>query len=82
MVGKNNSVLSQVRGKKDHQVFNLDCVSHFANMCAVAMVKCLHEPVEDLLIDTFFWFDKRLALGAFYDMCDMNYEKYIFQYSD
>ena len=28
--------------------------TEFANLCAVALVKCLREPVEDLLVDTYF----------------------------
>ena len=58
MVGKRNSVLSRVREATDHQVFDIGCISHIANLCAVALIKCLQEPVEDLLVDTYFWFDK------------------------
>ena len=62
MLGKYNSVLSRVREKTDNQVFDLGCVSHIANLCTGEMVKCLHEPVEDLLVDTYFWFDKRFVI--------------------
>ena len=58
MVGRRNSVLSRVRDATQHQVFDIGCISHVANLCAVALVKCLREPVEDLLVDTYFWFDK------------------------
>ena len=58
MVGSRNSVLSRVKNATKQQVFALGCVSHVANLCAVALVKCLHEPIEDLLVDTYFWFDK------------------------
>ena len=58
MVGKRNSVLSRVREATDHQVFDIGCISHIANLGAVALIKCLQEPVEDLLVDTYFWFDK------------------------
>ena len=57
-IGKRNSVLSRVREATDHQVFDIGCISHIANLCAVALIKCLQEPVEDLLVDTYFWFDK------------------------
>ena len=58
MVGKRNSVLSRVRDVTKQQVFDIGCISHVANLCATALVKCLHEPIEDLLVDTYFWFDK------------------------
>ena len=58
MVGRKNSVLSRVREATKHRVFDFGCISHVANLCAVALVKCLSEPVEDLLVDTYFWFDK------------------------
>ena len=58
MVGKKNSVLSRVKEATKQLVFNFRCISHVANLCAVALVKCLREPVEDLLVDTYFWFDK------------------------
>ena len=58
MIGKRNSVLSRVREATKQQVFDFGCISHVANLCAVALVKCLREPVGDLLVDTYFWFDK------------------------
>ena len=56
MVGKRISVLSRVREATKQQVFDFGCISH----CAVALVKCLREPVQDLynIVDTYFWFDK------------------------
>ena len=58
MIGKRNSVLSRFREATKQQVFDFGCISHVANLCAVALVKCLREPVEDLLVDTYFWFDR------------------------
>ena len=61
MVGKNNSVLSRVREKTERSVFDLPCVSHIANLCAGQMTRCFGSGVEDLLINTYFWLDKRLV---------------------
>ena len=56
MVGKHNSVLSRVREATDNHVFDFGCVSHIANLCANSLTKALHFPVEDLLIDTYYFF--------------------------
>ena len=58
MVGKKNSVLCRVKEATKQLVFDFGCISHVANLCAVALVTCLRQPVEDLLVDTYLWFDK------------------------
>lgn len=55
MVGKNNSVLSRVREATNGRVCDIGCVSHMANLCANSLVKALNMPIEDLLIDTYFF---------------------------
>lgn len=59
MVGKGNSVLSRVREVTGNAVFDMPCVSHIANLCAGQMTKKFGNKVEQLLIDTYYWFDKR-----------------------
>ena len=59
MVGCNNSVLSRIRKATDNKVFDLGCVSHIASLAASQMVKALHLPIEDLLIDTYYFFHRR-----------------------
>lgn len=51
MVGKRNSVLSKVREATGGHVLDFGCVSHIANLCASSLVKAVHFPVEELLID-------------------------------
>ena len=55
MVGKNNSVLSHVKGVAS-DVFSLGCVCHLANLCAAAALKSLPVSVDDLLINVFYYF--------------------------
>ena len=57
MLGKHNSVLSQVQDKIDGQVFDLWCICHIVNLCVGAVVKNLGLPVNDLLIDIFYFFN-------------------------
>ena len=56
IVEKRHLVLSRVRDVTKQQVFDIGCVSHVPNLCTTALVKCLHEPIEDRLVDTYFWF--------------------------
>lgn len=56
MVGVQNSVLSRVCEATNNQVIDFGCVSHITNLCANSLVKALHYPVEDLLIDTYYFF--------------------------
>ena len=58
MVGKRNSVLSRVREATNNQVFDLGCVSHVANLATNALIKEIPQPVEDLLIDTYYYLEK------------------------
>ena len=58
MVGKKNLVLYRARDVTQRQVFSIGCVSHVANLYTVALVKCLCEPVDNVLVDIYFWFDK------------------------
>lgn len=55
MTGKNNSVVTRIK-EKTPSVFDFGCVCHLANLCAVAGVKALALPIEDLLIEVFFSF--------------------------
>lgn len=55
MLGKQNSVLSRVREKTDGQVFDLGCICHIVNLCVGAAVKNLELPVDELLIDIYFF---------------------------
>lgn len=55
MTGKNNSVFTRIK-EKTPSVFDFGCVCHLANLCAVAGVKALVLPIEDLLIEVFFSF--------------------------
>ena len=59
MFGKHNSVLSRVREKTNGQVFDMGCICHIVNLCAGAAVKSLGLPVDDLLIDIFYFFSSR-----------------------
>lgn len=59
MIGKKNSVLSRVRKATNDNVFDFGCVSHLASLCANALVKALPVPVEDILVDTYYFFHKR-----------------------
>ena len=59
MLGKRNSVLSRVREKTDGRVFDLGCVCHIVNLCVGAAVKSLTLPIDDLLIDIFYFFNSR-----------------------
>ena len=61
MIGRKNSVLSRIKEKKP-DVFDLGCVCHLANLCAVAGIKALEMPVEDLLIDIYYHFNHRLVI--------------------
>ena len=56
MVGVRNSVLSSVREATNNQIIDFECVSHIANLCTNSLVNALHYPVEDLLIDTYYFF--------------------------
>ena len=58
MVGKKNSVLSRVQEATNNQVFALGCVSHVANLATRALIKEIPQPVEDLLIDTYYYLEK------------------------
>lgn len=58
MVGSRNSVLSRVRDKQPN-VFSLGCICHLADLCVKAAMKQLSLPVDDLLIDIWFHFDRR-----------------------
>lgn len=42
--------------EKTPSVFDFGCVCHLANLCAIAGVKALALPIEDLLIEVFFHF--------------------------
>ena len=55
MVGKNNSVLSRLHEATHGKVYDLGCVSHLANLCANNLVKTLPVPVEDIIVDTFYF---------------------------
>ena len=66
MVGKNNSVLSRVHDATENHVFDFVCVSHIANICANSLTKALHFPVEDLLIDTYYFFHGSLKRRKVY----------------
>lgn len=61
MVGKDNSVLSRVRKATKGRVYDLGCVSHLANLCANALVKALPVNVDEILIDTFYFFHGRFV---------------------
>ena len=57
MVGLRSSVLSRVHEATNNQVIDFGCVSHVANLCANSLVKALHYPDEDLLIDTYYFME-------------------------
>ena len=40
-------------------MFDFGCVCHLANLCAVAGVKALALPMEDLLVEVYFHFYHR-----------------------
>ena len=44
-----------MRGVTGNKVFNLGCVSHMATLCAYIIIAALHQPVEDLLVDTYYF---------------------------
>ena len=46
MIGKQNSVLSRVKGKQPG-VFSQGCVCHLANLCLLPGIKCLPVEVDD-----------------------------------
>ena len=45
-----------MREATENHVFDFGCVSHIANLCANSLTKALHYPVEDLLVDTYYFF--------------------------
>lgn len=55
MTGKHNSVVTRIK-EKAPVLFDFRCVCHLANLCAIASVKALVLPVEDLLVEVFFHF--------------------------
>ena len=56
--GKKQLVVSRIR-EKEPSVFDFGCVCHLANLCAVAGVKALALPMEDLLVEVYFNFYHR-----------------------
>ena len=58
MVGVHNSVLSRVREKQPN-VFSLGCICHLADLCVKAGMKQASLPVDELLVDIWFHFDRR-----------------------
>ena len=55
MTGKNNSVVTRIK-EKTPSVFDIGCVCHLANLCAIAGVKAFTLLVEDLLVEVYFHF--------------------------
>ena len=53
--GKKQLVVSRIR-EKAPSVFDFGCVCHLANLCAVAGVKALALPMQDLLVEIYFHF--------------------------
>jgi len=65
MVGKRNSVVTKIK-EKNSAVFDIGCVCHLANLCTVAGIKALPVPVEDILVEVFYYFQHRLLNLKFY----------------
>lgn len=63
MIGSRNSVLSRVR-ERQPSVFSLGCICHLADLCVKAGMKQLSLPVDDLLIDIWFHFDRRYTIST------------------
>uniref|UniRef100_H2ZYZ4 Uncharacterized protein n=1 Tax=Latimeria chalumnae TaxID=7897 RepID=H2ZYZ4_LATCH len=55
MIGKNNSVLSWIK-QQSNSVYSLPCVFHISHLAAKDAVKAIPKPVEDLLVDIFYYF--------------------------
>ena len=53
MVGKHNSVLSQLLLKQPH-LFSLGCLCHLSALCAAAALKKLPVSLDELLIDIYY----------------------------
>lgn len=54
MIAKKNSVQSRIQ-EQNPNVYNLGCICHLANLCAQAGIKTFPVPIEDLLVDTYFF---------------------------
>ena len=52
-------MLSRVRDATNQDVVDMGCVSHIVNLAANELVKHIPLPVEDLLVDNYYHFDKR-----------------------
>lgn len=80
MTGKHNSVVSRIK-EKVPSVFDFGCVCHLANLCAIAGIKTLPLPVEDLLVDVYFHFyhssNRKEKYKEFLDFTDTEPSKII-----
>uniref|UniRef100_H3A4Y6 DUF4371 domain-containing protein n=1 Tax=Latimeria chalumnae TaxID=7897 RepID=H3A4Y6_LATCH len=56
MIGKSNSVSRRAK-EQNHSVYCLPCVSHLCHLVAKAAVKATPKPVEDMLVDNFYYFN-------------------------
>ena len=65
MKGQHNSVLSRIKTQQPN-VFDLGCICHLANLAVGVGVKKFHLPVEDLLVDIYFHFDKSAKRSEIY----------------
>lgn len=58
MLGRNNSVLSRLK-EKNENIFSIGCICHLANLCAKSAIQELSVPVDDFLVDVYYFFEHR-----------------------
>uniref|UniRef100_H2ZYZ5 HAT C-terminal dimerisation domain-containing protein n=1 Tax=Latimeria chalumnae TaxID=7897 RepID=H2ZYZ5_LATCH len=69
MIGKNNSVLSWIK-QQSNSVYSLPCVFHISHLAAKDAVKAIPKPVEDLLVDIFYYFTGSAKYQQYQQWCD------------
>ena len=82
MIGVHNSVASRCRVQNE-EIYICGCPCHLANIAASnahdAFAEVLGIDAESILIDIFYWFDKRTkrkgVLAEYMEFCDLEYAK-------
>ena len=80
MKGRHNSVLSRIK-EVQPSIFDLGCICHLANLSVGVGMKHIPLPVEDLLIDIYFHFEKsckrKEIFKEFQDFTGIEFQKII-----